>query len=248
MPHQYEELTKSSTQSAWAEEQEVFSTAHVAVNRLESMVEKFVGTKASISPASAWLKFGELPEADQRAAITVMVGQAEFIRSALQNSIDSHNEVEMLKFALRKLSLLSDTNVFDEIENGDVIEIFDREYRQVYRSYSCFNLCNYSLIELTSYPFFELYERSSHVTKRLVEFCDAIINGSATYLSFSTLPEYVLRELKTQNPSSFSVREKFVSKLVCAQTGTNYVLSVKRIEEITANQEQARELNNVSFI
>ncbi|RZA02450.1 MAG: hypothetical protein EOP11_16705 [Proteobacteria bacterium] len=138
----------------------------------------------------------------------------------------------MLLRALTKLGLLCDSGVLDQIREEDMVEILDEDLCQIYRSYNCYDLCNYSLEELTSHPFYELYERHSKITQQLVEACGLILNGQKLFHGFDDMPEYHIKELLTERPEFFAVREKFLAPLSCTINRKTYILSVKRMRAL----------------
>lgn len=217
---------------------------------MEELLRSFAGQKIVECPASGWKQFRALPAASQHTAIAAIRGQIDFIRGAVSDGLQVKNEVEMLRYAMRTLSLRAEGDIFAEIEDGDVIEVVDEDFFQVYRSYSCFSLCNYSLTQLTAYPWFELYERSALVTKRLIQITQDILRGAVTYQSLAGFPEYQIRELLTDQLTTFTIREKFAAKLTSSLTGAPYLLSVKKIREseVQPQLDPARARDNLRFI
>ncbi len=220
------------------------------INNLDTLLGFFLGKKLPTPSSQVRKRFLQLDKNSQDMAIRTVQGQLQFIEGAMQMGLGVNNEVAMLKYAMRTLSLLCDQSVFNEIEDGDVIEIVDQNHLQVYRSYSCFSLCNYSVMQLTAYPWYELYERSSLVTRKLIECTQKILSGEASYVSMDYIPEYQIRELLTEDGSAFSIKEKFTAKLNCTLTGSPYILSVKRLRavDIHVPAENGVATSNIHFI
>ena len=180
----------------------------------------------------------QLAEETQRGLIVGINGQAEFIQGALDEGIDGFNENGMLKYAMGKLALLGDHDVLNDISSGDVVEIFDSEHRQIYRSYSCFSLSNYSLLELATYPWFDLYERSNKVEGEVINYSNSVLNGEASYVLMSEyIKEYTIRERRTKERAVFALQEKFLKRMRSAVTKQNFCLSVKTVRELAQFSE-----------
>jgi hypothetical protein len=200
--------------------------------RLEAAIEKFTGVKPRTTKPHVWRRFYGLPQEHQRTIVKSWEDQAAFLEEAIRSGLESTNELGLLIFALGKLNLIGDTSLIDEVEAGDMLEIYDSNFSQLYRSFSYFAYCNYSIPELAVYPWFELYERASSVTKHLLDSAERLFSGKVSRVSFYDYPEYVLRELMTDELNAFSMREKYAIRLASPITGENYVLSVKRVREL----------------
>jgi hypothetical protein len=203
------------------------------IGRLNGLVERLLNLRLRQPPETAWKKFFSLPT-QQRAAIEMgWIGQADFIEGAINEEVNGFDEVNMLRYALGKLTLIAGTDIVENIEKNDILEIFDENCMQIYRSYSCFALCNYSLLELGSYPWYELYERSSVVTKQLIDYCREVIEGKRGRINLGeVMAPYSFKELLTEEQTSFEMTEKYLVRLRSPITGKSYVLSVKKVREL----------------
>lgn len=219
-----------------------------SLNRLESLLERLVGSAPRTPSPAAWARFLSVPEATQATVVKGWDEQSHFIEDALRAGLKATDEIGMLNFALSKLNLLGDSSLLGEIREGDVIDIFNSEYVQIYRSYTYFALCNYSLVELSAYPWYELYERSTNLTKQLIEIADKVLSGQLSRVSFEHLPEYTLRERLTDEHAAFLVKEKFGIRLVSPVTGENFALAVKTVRPIASELAATGAPNNLSFL
>lgn len=206
------------------------SKIQAAIARFEDVIRRFLGLTLPAAPARAWAKYASLPKEVQEAIVAGINAQADFAEGAMMQGIDAVDEAAMLDYACQKLSLLTAADASTKIQKGDIVEIFDSSHIQVYRSYSCFALCNYSLLELVSYPWYELYDRSTAVTAAILEHSQKIFSGQMSYLPLKGLvPEHTLRELLTEEQGLFKIDEKFYFKMRSTLTGKTYLTSVKRI-------------------
>jgi hypothetical protein len=202
------------------------------LERFVNELEKFTGKKTRKAPSEAWGKFLSLPQEVRQGLARSWAAQADFIRHLVTQGVSPSDELEMLKQALRRLSLLVDYSLLPPLEKGDVIEVLTSEHTQVYCSFSCFALCNYSILEMSSYPYYELYGRATWVINQLLDLTRPPLEGKANVVSLEHLPEYALRELRTEEKCLFSMREKLVIRAVSALTHQNYLVTLKRIRPI----------------
>lgn len=199
--------------------------------RLEGLLESLTRVKPTPATPRAWARFHQLPTATQAIVVSAWKDQCLFIEGAIQAGLDAYDEKGMFNYALSKLNLLGEAGLTNEIMNGDVIEIFNAELIQVYRSFSYFALCHYSLVELSAYPFYELYERASSVTKPLLDGAATIFSGQATRVNFD-IPEYTVRELMTEERRTYLIKEKLGVRVVSPVTGDYFMVSTKTVREL----------------
>lgn len=207
-----------------------------ALVELESVLHQLSGYRIRVAPVAAWDRFLVLPETTQAEMIRGWKAQTEFIRGALDEGLDALDEVGMLRYALGRLGLFGEATFSEDIEPGDIIEVADSDCVQIYRSFSYFALCNYSILELSTYPWYELYERPSAITDLLMQAAKPLLEGQKSRIQFSHIPEYSLRELLTEECAVFTMREKFAQRLISNLNGKSYCLSVKSVKELEALQ------------
>ncbi|MGZ3711396.1 MAG: hypothetical protein ACXVBE_06550, partial [Bdellovibrionota bacterium] len=169
--------------------------------------------------------------------------QRELILEAIAGSTSAFNERVMLQMALDKLELSMDENLLGRVNQTDVVEILDPNQIQVYRSFSCFVLCNYSVAELVTYPWFMLYERPDWVHHKLVELGTPIYTDGPAFQSLDNLQPYSLRETLTEEKAAFLLQEKFLARMISRLTGETYLLSVKQVSPLEASNQ-----TNLSFL
>lgn len=216
-----------------------------ALHRLESLLEQYLRIKMRVAPLSAWQVFSSMPSEAQEKIVSGWNTQADFIEGALRENVGVCDEIGMLKYAMGRLGFMSDMGMFADISPDDVVEIYGPDYVQVYRSYNYFTYCNYSLVELAAYPWYELYERSSTIIKQLLEMTESILQGKVSRIPLDNFPEYFVKETMSKEGSVFCLREKVALRLVSIATGQSYLVSVKKIREVTSD---GGDTSNVTFI
>lgn len=226
------DLAVSSASKAGSVSREEMASA---LSTVENTLEKFLGKPLPATPERAWVQFGNLNAQHQQMALAALRAQNAFVIGMMEEGITSTDEAAMLRFALSKLSLLSQEGLPYTVGPEHVVEIFDESHVQVYRSVNCFNLCNYSLLELSSYPWFELYERPPAFEQRYLEMGVKMAAGKLPYADVSDFPEYVIRETMTDGLEAFAIRDLFIANLRSTLNGRPYFLSVKKIRPLEEN-------------
>lgn len=104
----------------------------------------------------------------------------------------------------------------DRIQDGDLIEIYDINCTQIYRSWSLFNVCSYTLPELLVYSFDVLYERPSWILGRLMELVPQALSPALPIIDFQAagVGEYTLRERLRGHSYTNAFRMKYCTGLL----------------------------------
>lgn len=212
-----------------------------AVEEFERLVTNFVAAPVRKIKESTWLDFYKLSEDVRWAKIAYVEDQSNFIRKAIEaghGGKGEYNEIKMFGFALKHFNLLFSSDFLDRIKNGNLIEIYDEDYIQRYRSYSFFGVCNYSILELSTYPWYELYERPSQITQALLGYAAELMEGKSSFISLEgKVPEHILQEKFTDERAAFMISDSFLAKTKSTLTGLSYMIVVKNATEVQAKRE-----------
>lgn len=140
-------------------------------------------------------------------------------------------EKKLLWYALKKLRLVSTSNMMDLIEDGDLVEVY-MGTRQVYRTFNYYNLCSYSLDELASMPWDQLFHRPPEITAQIFNEIGAALQGRKVMISET--PQHVVEELLSPNKYKFKYQLKYIVPLVDLETRReDCVLGVIKAERFT---------------
>ena len=99
----------------------------------------------------------------------------------------------LLKIALLELGLGVDSEFFKTLDRSDIIELYDVDHIQIFRSFNFFRICNYSLDEVLAYEWFELYEREELVTHQILAELEAFAKSNASIGKWK-VREHLMRE------------------------------------------------------
>lgn len=148
------------------------------------------------------------------------------IQKNIEMVIDIKNEVEkdlpitpefdlemekgMLKACSRYLGYVVDENLYKSITHEDIVEVYNQDLVQLYRSLSFFKLCSYDLVELLTHEFHELYERSIMVNSSIYELATQIKTRPYCLepVSLRSIPQHFMREKFSPKRTSFLIEFK----------------------------------------
>lgn len=108
----------------------------------------------------ASLPYFQKLSSDARAALTRQV--TEYVDVMSESSIEDRSVLRNSRTLWRMLGRLRwrpAPDLFESLRDEFVIEIYDADGLQIFRSFNFFPLCTYTLEEIYTLPWFELYDR-----------------------------------------------------------------------------------------
>ena len=147
--------------------------------------------------------------------------------------VSREQEIKLLKRALwlRKLRL-ADSAILDVIDNRDIIEIYDDRGVQIYRSWSFFQYCSYSLVDLQVYDWDILFARPNWVAKELWQISEKAFAPGAKTTSMDHLPEYLICERLKKHNRAFLMKMKYTSPVTDDAGDTRAIIVVSRLQHV----------------
>ena len=142
-------------------------------------------------------------------------------------------EIAFLSRLLETRNLSHSLEKFPElIQEGDIFEIYNTEGQQIYRSWSFFRHCSYSVVDLVLYDWHELFVRPKWIESHLRGLFPFFFRAKAGLLRYD-VPEHLIYE-RYGNPSRVSLlKMKYASTLVDSSTGEpRAFITTGRIREL----------------
>lgn len=117
------------------------------------------------------------------------------------------DESGLLRRVLKELHLVVDEEVYENIEHGDVVEIYNRDFLQIYRSISFMNISGYTLLDLLSHEFYELFERNNSANEHLFAVCqEALESGNLGAIRLlDRIPRHLVREKHSESRGVYQI-------------------------------------------
>lgn len=134
----------------------------------------------------------------------------DLISSAqLELSMSPEDDINklILEICAKNHDYVFSSDVYEKLDQDRVIEIYNLDNVQVYRSLNFFTFCSYDLSDLLSYEWFELYERSIQVISKLFEATEKLKQRSYTLepLSLMDVPKHIMREKFSEERLAFFI-------------------------------------------
>ncbi|MGE0631550.1 MAG: hypothetical protein AB7O96_04035 [Pseudobdellovibrionaceae bacterium] len=147
-----------------------------------------------------------------------------FIEPTMEDGV-SRDPATLEEMFLRKALAHYDLHVSEEfwktLERDTLIEIYGQNMVQIYRSLNFFSVCAYSLLDLSVYEWFVLYQRPTQISQELL-YCaqEALVD----FVSVKTIevPKHIIREHHHSGntvpfrPKAIHVEMNYISSLFTA--------------------------------
>lgn len=225
-----------------------------------SGIEKLVAVSASKLegpfPAfskNALSKFLEMPE-EKKRTIQKQIVMLETIISEENIEITetpNHGEWPLIMKALTLYDLHMKDDFQKILQKDDVIEIYNEEHIQIFRTFNFYKYSAYSYLDLLVNEWFHLWERPRYLLEKLMAIGQAIVGGERRgVVSMSHIPQHVYREIyNSEDNKNFQVRSvlcKFghISPLYKADNSIGGFIINCRVEVLGYGEET----RNISFI
>ena len=121
------------------------------------------------------------------------------------------------QFLFRYKMIPADESVFTRISDEDFIEIYDAEGIQIYRRWSFFKFCRYTIDQILTKSWGELYERPQFVEKKLYAMMPSLFQRGCGIVDYN-IEDFVLSERYLDPPSQYLVKMKFACPLLDSKT------------------------------
>ncbi|MCB0413567.1 MAG: hypothetical protein KDD50_04500 [Bdellovibrionales bacterium] len=107
------------------------------------------------------------------------------------------------------------------LDPKNIIEIYDFNFCQWYRNWTFYKISSYSLEQLCMYPIWELYNRPTEITNKIVNEVMSLTQNDFNHTVPFEIPIHRLRELnpeKNNNGVTFNVDFKTISPVFDVET------------------------------
>lgn len=108
-------------------------------------------------------------------------------------------ERRLVERVLRHFGLEVDESFWATVTEGDLIEVYGRNMVQLYRNLEFFRICGYSILEVSTIEWFDLWERPTSILKEMMRMAESAFEENVPVRSYN-VPRHILRETRSANP------------------------------------------------
>lgn len=159
------------------------------------------------------IKLSNLPESEfQSISNRLRIYRDVFQMASEQKEIfNAVQEKQLLWFALRSLRLAPPSEFFNILKNDHIVEVYMGN-RQVYRTFNYYSLCSYSLDELETTPWDQLFARKDPSVVEKI-FADVALALKEHRIVHSEIPPHSVVEIASALQNEFMYKLEFIVPL-----------------------------------
>lgn len=181
--------------------------------------------------------FGEMPEQFQGPVLGAFRAYVELCREVRGEGISLRNDQFLLWRMFQKLGVHPPSELMSEMRSGEVIEIHNGEFLQVYRNLRFFELCSYTLDDLLCRPFWQLFQRDEAVTESLIKMGQSVFGGDTQGVLKLETPEHVVLEIDSEARLLSVIQHRIAAPLRTAtgeiKAGVTFIKSISCVPTAT---------------
>lgn len=174
-----------------------------------SIVEQYISARALLREAlkatgRVYLSqreddhFFQIPLDAQQAVIEGIVQWSNTVLEFMAQGGDHRNTKNLVRYYLSRMSLLTPLGFTDEIQDGDIVEIYGDDAKRLFFNPELFDYSSYAPDVMFSNQWWDLYHRDSDVSLKIHEYCIDIFVGRRANPFVPDLPTCDVSEIKSK--------------------------------------------------
>ena len=184
--------------------------------------------------------FSRLSLHDQAAAIQRLSQSVSVVREVLASGDSVLSSATLIWRALKELGLRPASGLFETMSEGDVVEIYDLKNIQIFRNLQFFRYCSYTLEDLYSRPWTELFvRREEGVTDTLLEVLSDMLSRSVRHTIVPAIGYQTTQEVNSTHEFSIKLKIKSLALLFNSKDEPAAFLAVEEAVHLNSSLEFA---------
>lgn len=215
--------------------------------RLRMLLEAFCDQAAlegyKIQPYSqrGWNKFLSLSDEKKESILTNFLSYYELACVNMDQGHKISNSSKLLWNFLKKMNLRPTSDFFNCLKEDDIIEIYGTDFVQTFRNLNFFEACTYTIIDIFTYDWIELFTRENQIIAELSGLASEVLGGKHSQTVKINVDRHTLIESLSENPCKIDVYHKYIAPLYSEGSIHNFIIvsDAKIIEtSITSNNTE----------
>lgn len=172
--------------------------------------------------------FSLIPDPLKTLILTAIRENAALLDEMASAGEALNDSPRLLWRSLRRLGWVPRPDIFDKIEDGDVVELYDSSKIQVFRNLAFFNFTSLTLEEIVSFPLGVMFDIDPNATDFHIKTAERIIRQEITETERFDIGPYETRE-KAGERLRIRIHPKWISPVTHANTCVG-VIAIHRPE------------------
>ncbi|MBO9665230.1 MAG: hypothetical protein J7501_00255 [Bdellovibrio sp.] len=161
----------------------------------------------------AGFAFSKLPEHFQMPVLSALQEWVQFFEMHSQGAAKVSDKQLLWRF-LSVFRLTPESDMFGKLDDDTCLESYNRAGLQTFRSLSFMDVCSYSLDEVVSVPWPQLYTRDEKITQRYMELQASIADGTLQHTDLQgIIPVHEVIEISGFDRLSTTIKPMYLSPL-----------------------------------
>lgn len=179
-----------------------------------------------------WPKFRSLSGSIQQDCYNKFTSYQELCVAAVKSGIAFNDDRSLAWWAVQKFGFRPCSDFFGKLSNEHVLEIYNRDFVQIYRNWAFFQISSYSMGDLFVFSWPELYAREPAVTQNLVDYAAMALSGEHKQTIACSSPRHVVIESLSSSQNILDMEMRYVSPLFDSQGGHAAFFAVSTVTKI----------------
>lgn len=188
-------------------------------NAFRALTEEFSDHAAkagiAITPhrPETWIQFRELDFMKQLKSYEEFSSFYQNCIGGIAEGLELRQGIQLLKRMLSQSGLHACQDVWRKLDDRDVIEVYTRDFTQLFRNMRFLEVCSYPLAELYINEWVSLYRRPQMITDQLVSSILTMMDATPPATVSTSVPDHILEEVFSLDRRKFFIQQKVFSPL-----------------------------------
>lgn len=182
--------------------------------------------------------FSTLPTSTQKLILSVLSAKVGWLESAEAAGVAFDSNQQILWHAVKSMDLVLCSDLMDKITDQHIIEIHWLETLvQAFHSFSFYEKSSYTLEEICSYSWQELYKVDLATQEGIFNLAQSILNGTIKKTFSPNFPSYIVSELLSTDRLDVKIDYHYVSPLFNKQGQPVAAISVESLKVLSVDKQ-----------
>lgn len=209
---------------------------------MKELAKQFIkeGYSVSAYTEASWAQFDKMSSDQKDQTYRNFLSYYAVCEEAVNSGDLICDSQALLWRMIKKLGLRPSGDLFNKISDGDVIEIYNKDFIQTFRNLRFFEISSYSIAEIFFYEWRHLYYRDNEVTQQIAARAIEVFTGqSEGTQDVSSIPEHYLIEEFSEGKNKMLMQEKFFSPLFDSHGEIQALVATSTVDVVASGVEKA---------
>ena len=171
------------------------------------------------------------PIEQQKKIFSDFIDYSNLLTNAVKNAEQTQNNQNLIWGVLKTLRLSFDSELFNNLTDDDVVEIYRNDNIQVFRNLNFHNICSFRYPELFIYQWPTLFQRDDHVTQQIMAAAIKAFSGEVNgFLDTTSIGTHDTKEVNSPEQLQMIMHLKSLYPLKDSSGEVPYILAISNVK------------------